>query len=105
MKLDSSTSGLTANTLQKGATQSAPAGTPTAAAPPPVATTPTSGNVRLSQTSAALMAAAADASGDIDTGRVSEIKDAISNGTLQIDPAKIADGLLATTQELIQFPS
>ena len=104
MKLDASTSGLSANTLQNGNAQPSPAAAP-AAQTVTVATTAASGTVHLSPASAALMAAAANASGDVDTGRVSDIKDAIANGTLQIDSEKIADGLMTTTKELIKFPT
>ncbi|VWD51151.1 flagellar biosynthesis protein FlgM [Burkholderia lata] len=40
--------------------------------------------------------------GDIDTGLVQSIKDALNNGTLTIDANKIADGVLNTARELLQ---
>lgn len=42
--------------------------------------------------------------GDIDTKRVSELKDAISKGNLSIDSSKIADGLIDTVRGLLQQP-
>ena len=106
MKLDSSTSGLTANTLQKNSSAFNAQNTNSNIAP-------AAGNgvgdafgdnVHLSSASASLLSAVNDSSNDIDFGRVSDIKAAIANGTLRIDPAKIADGLILTTRELIQYP-
>ncbi|GAB7545570.1 flagellar biosynthesis anti-sigma factor FlgM [Cupriavidus sp. CuC1] len=37
---------------------------------------------------------------DIDTAKVDEIRQAISEGRIKIDPSKIADGLLASLREL-----
>ncbi|AJG24707.1 Negative regulator of flagellin synthesis [Cupriavidus basilensis] len=37
---------------------------------------------------------------DIDTAKVEEIRQAISEGRIKIDPSKIADGLLASLREL-----
>ncbi|SFC68055.1 anti-sigma-28 factor, FlgM family [Polaromonas sp. OV174] len=39
--------------------------------------------------------------GDFDAARVAEIRESISAGRYQINPAKIADGLLATVQDLL----
>ncbi|AMR80509.1 flagellar biosynthesis anti-sigma factor FlgM [Cupriavidus nantongensis] len=39
---------------------------------------------------------------DIDTAKVEEIRQAIAEGRMRIDPGKIADGLLATLRELGQ---
>lgn len=39
---------------------------------------------------------------DIDTAKVEEIRQAIAEGRIRIDPGKIADGLLATLRELGQ---
>lgn len=39
---------------------------------------------------------------DIDTAKVEEIRQAIAEGKIKIDPGKIADGLLATLRELGQ---
>ncbi|EHP38972.1 anti-sigma-28 factor FlgM [Cupriavidus basilensis OR16] len=43
---------------------------------------------------------AEDHDGDIDTAKVEEIRQAISEGRIKIDPSKIADGLLASLREL-----
>jgi negative regulator of flagellin synthesis FlgM len=39
---------------------------------------------------------------DIDTAKVEEIRQAIAEGRIKIDPGKIADGLIATLRELSQ---
>ncbi|MNM98637.1 anti-sigma28 factor FlgM [compost metagenome] len=39
---------------------------------------------------------------DIDTAKVEEIRQAIAEGRIKIDPGKIADGLLASLRELGQ---
>jgi negative regulator of flagellin synthesis FlgM len=39
---------------------------------------------------------------DIDTAKVAAIRDAIAAGQLKIDPTKIADGLIASAQELLK---
>jgi negative regulator of flagellin synthesis FlgM len=39
---------------------------------------------------------------DIDTARVAAIRDAIASGQIKIDPAKIADGLIASAKELLK---
>jgi len=67
----------------------------------------TSQNVSLSTLSTQLRALGSgfvNANGDIDTKRVSDIKDAISKGNLSIDASKIADGLIDTVRGLLQNP-
>jgi negative regulator of flagellin synthesis FlgM len=59
-------------------------------------------NVSLSGLSSDLRNLAASGSADIDTAHVESIKAAIKNGTLTIDPGKIADGVLETTRSLLQ---
>jgi negative regulator of flagellin synthesis FlgM len=59
-------------------------------------------NVSLSGLSSNLRSLAASGSADIDTAHVESIKAAIKNGTLTIDPGKIADGVLETTRGLLQ---
>lgn len=44
------------------------------------------------------------ASQDIDTARVNEIRQAISEGRLEIRADKIADGLLASVRDLLDAP-
>ncbi|WP_302139222.1 flagellar biosynthesis anti-sigma factor FlgM [Halomonas alkalicola] len=44
---------------------------------------------------------AADASQDIDTARVAEIREAIREGRLEIHAERIADGLIANVRELL----
>jgi negative regulator of flagellin synthesis FlgM len=43
--------------------------------------------------------------GDFDAARVAEIRASISAGRYQVDPAKIADGLLSTVRELLNKTS
>ena len=43
-----------------------------------------------------------DSDSDIDTAKVAEVRKAIAEGRIQIDPSKIADGLLASLHELSQ---
>jgi len=105
VKLDSSTPGLTPNTLPKNGSQFAAQGNNVPSIPLPAlnASDISGDNVHLSPASATLLASVSDSSNDIDFDRVADIKSAIANGTLRIDPAKIADGLILTTQELIQY--
>ena len=59
-------------------------------------------NVSLSSLSSTLRSLAASGSADIDMAHVQSIKDAISNGTLQIDSGKIADGVIQTARDLLK---
>ncbi|MFM0480692.1 flagellar biosynthesis anti-sigma factor FlgM [Paraburkholderia strydomiana] len=59
-------------------------------------------SVSLSGLSQHLRSLAASGSADIDTAHVESIKQAIKDGTLQIDSGKIADGVLSTARELLQ---
>jgi len=43
-----------------------------------------------------------DSDSDIDVAKVAEVRKAIAEGRIQIDPSKIADGLLASLHELSQ---
>jgi negative regulator of flagellin synthesis FlgM len=43
--------------------------------------------------------------GDFDAARVASIREDISAGRYQVNPAKIADGLLASVQELLNQKS
>lgn len=45
---------------------------------------------------------ATDASQDIDTARVAEIREAIKEGRLEINAEHIADGLIASVRELLE---
>lgn len=44
---------------------------------------------------------ASDESGDIDTARVNEIRQAIAEGRLDLDTGKIADGLVQSVRDLL----
>ena len=59
-------------------------------------------NVSLSSLSSTLRSLAASGAADIDMAHVQSIKDAISNGTLQIDSGKIADGVIQTARDLVK---
>ena len=62
-------------------------------------------DVSLSALAAHVRGLAVSGSADIDTAHVESIKQAIRNGTLTIDPGKIADGVLETARSLLQKPS
>ena len=57
-------------------------------------------NVRLSSQAKAL--ASTSTGGVFDTKKVEEIKAAIASGEFQVDPAKIADGLIDSVKDMIQ---
>jgi negative regulator of flagellin synthesis FlgM len=59
-------------------------------------------SVSLSGLSQHLRSLAASGSADIDTAHVASIKQAIKDGTLQMDSGKIADGVLQTARDLLQ---
>ncbi|WP_322104917.1 flagellar biosynthesis anti-sigma factor FlgM [Paraburkholderia sp. J41] len=59
-------------------------------------------NVSLSSLSSTLRSLAASGSADIDVAHVQSIKDALKNGTLQIDAGKIADGVIQTARDLMK---
>lgn len=48
------------------------------------------------------LAALQDGSGDIQAQKIQQIRDAIASGQLQIDPGRIADGLLASVRDLLK---
>lgn len=52
-------------------------------------------------TSTHLRQGATDPSRDIDAARVNELREAIRDGQLEIKPERIADGLLASVQDLL----
>jgi negative regulator of flagellin synthesis FlgM len=61
----------------------------------------TTDGVSLSPLAAQLRGIGASSNGDIDVHQVAQIKQAIANGTLTIDPSKIAAGLLDTVRGLL----
>ncbi|TDG07923.1 flagellar biosynthesis anti-sigma factor FlgM [Paraburkholderia guartelaensis] len=112
MKVDSSTRN-DARTLQDGLARSqadstgvSAAGTDTAATSGAASSTTAAAqggaNVSLSSLSSTMRSLAASGSADIDTAHVQSIKDAIRNGTLQIDSGKIADGVIQTARDLMK---
>ncbi|HZS80522.1 MAG TPA: flagellar biosynthesis anti-sigma factor FlgM [Herbaspirillum sp.] len=60
-----------------------------------------SANVQLSVQCQSLGANVLHTDASFDAKKIAEIKAAIANGTFQIDPEKIASGLLATVKNLI----
>jgi len=65
---------------------------------------PAAGNVHLSPLSSQLQAIENHlaSNGVVDTARVEEIKQAISDGRFKVNPEAVADRLLETVRELIQ---
>jgi negative regulator of flagellin synthesis FlgM len=103
-----------APSLTNGAQRSAPGdastqaaaapATPSAAATPSTAATDPVNISTISTQLRALGAGFAGNTGDIDTKRVSELKDAISKGNLSISPENIANGLIETVRGLLRQP-
>jgi negative regulator of flagellin synthesis FlgM len=65
------------------------------------ATAAASDSVRLSATYQSLETKVGNSGGSFDAKKVAEIKAAIANGTFQVDPEKVASGLLDTVKTLI----
>ena len=61
----------------------------------------TTGSVRDQASITRLSQAATDTSQDIDTARVAEIRQAISEGRLEIRADKIADGLIDSVRDML----
>ena len=96
MKISSTSS----NSLLKGVT----GGTRTEAGPGG-ASSQKSGGARASvdlSPAARHLAALQDGGGDVRAQRVQQIRDALASGELQIDPGRIADGLLASVRDLLK---
>jgi len=76
----------------------------TAAGAPQAAAAPVTTDVRMSPLAAQVRDIGSrlvqDHDDDIDTAKVDEIRQAITEGRIKIDPSKIADGLLASLREL-----
>lgn len=73
----------------------------TAQANTPAAPSPGKNSVDLSAAARHLFSLQ-DGAADIDEKRVEQIRAAIASGELQIDPARIADGILASARELLK---
>jgi negative regulator of flagellin synthesis FlgM len=90
---------------QQGDSASATSAGGAASTAPATTSAGSDANVSLSGLSSTLRSLAASGTADIDTAHVESIKEAIRNGTLQIDTGKIADGVLETARSLLQAPS
>jgi negative regulator of flagellin synthesis FlgM len=90
------TNGVTAvgTGTDSGRTKSA---TQTSRTPAPQA----SDQVELSSLAARLQEASAATAEPIDTARIAEIKQAITDGRFQVNPERIADGLLESARQLL----
>jgi negative regulator of flagellin synthesis FlgM len=107
VKIDSTNSNTKPDSLTGSATRTqqdslAPAAQGAGTAAPDATGSGGDANVSLSGLSSDLRQLATSGSADIDTAHVESIKQAIQNGTLTIDPGKIADGVLETTRSLLQ---
>jgi negative regulator of flagellin synthesis FlgM len=110
VKIDSTNSNTKPDSLTGSATRTqqdslapaAPAAQGAGTAAPAATGSGGDANVSLSGLSSDLRQLATSGSADIDTAHVESIKQAIQNGTLTIDPGKIADGVLETTRSLLQ---
>jgi negative regulator of flagellin synthesis FlgM len=90
---------------QQGNTASAANAGPASSGAPAQGASDGDANVSLSGLSSSLRALAASGAADIDVAHVESIKEAIRNGTLQIDTGKIADGVLQTARNLLSAQS
>jgi negative regulator of flagellin synthesis FlgM len=104
VKVDSSTNSnltpLNSGVQRSQQGENAAAGANAARTPAPGASGGAAADVSLSALSGHLQSLAA--SGSADTAHVESIKQAIRDGSLQIDPSKIADGVLETARSLLQ---
>ncbi|MFC0338512.1 anti-sigma-28 factor, FlgM family [Kushneria avicenniae] len=67
----------------------------------PRASTPETAKNEQSAATRWVPSSAHDGSKDIDTVRVNELRQAIRDGSFEVDTGKIADGLIASAQELL----
>lgn len=96
---DAINKGTVSDVAQPQARPTAPAAAPTKTDSSDVATS--AANVQLSSQYQSLGVKANASSGSFDAKKVAEIKAAIANGTFQVDPEKVASGLLDTVKDLI----
>ncbi|BEV15185.1 flagellar biosynthesis anti-sigma factor FlgM [Herbaspirillum sp. DW155] len=99
MNVNDALKSTTLNTEQTQARTNTPAGT--AAGNGAGAAPAASDSVRLSSTYQALDVNGSNSSSSFDAQKVADIKAAIANGTFQINPDKIANGVINTAQNLI----
>lgn len=92
MKIDSSAKNIGSGPSPSG---------PRAAGARPVADTGTSSAGDTAAVVSASLNAVAGSEAAFDTKKVAEIRQAISEGRFQIDPARIADGLISSVREML----
>lgn len=82
----------------------APPATPTASSSASVTSANAAGSETVNISTISSQLRAAGLSGDIDTKKVAEIRNQISNGQLVINSSNIADGILQTARDLVYAP-
>ena len=100
MKIDKPTSPLPANPLTEGAAKGKPASSPAAQQPGQSAST----SVSLGSTATQLHSMGSSMANRpaVDTAKVAEIKQAISEGRFKVNSGVVADRLIATVRDLIE---
>ncbi len=109
MKIDKSGKTPAVTPLRDGASRAqgsrtADTPTPSSSAPSPSSTAPNlATNVHLGETAGQLMSLqnAASSTPVVDTKKVAEIKQAISEGRFQVNASAVADGLIASVRDLV----
>ena len=84
-----------------GRTPSGEAAVKTPAAPATPSTAEASAQVEISSAAATLMKSVDASSAEFDADKVARISQAVADGSFKVDPAAIADKLIANAQELL----
>lgn len=104
MKIDKSGKTPTVTPLRDGASRAQGSRTADTANAPPSSSAQSAGtNVHLGETAGQLMSLqnAASSSPVVDTKKVAEIKQAISEGRFQVNASAVADGLISSVHDLV----
>ncbi len=108
MKIDKSGKTPTVTPLRDGASRAQGSRTADSTPPSSTATSPSTTqnvatNVHLGETAGQLMSLqqAASSTPVVDTKKVAEIKQAISEGRFQVNASAVADGLIASVRDLV----